>query len=71
MIRPEKVLYKEALETRAYHEQDPVHSNGMAEVLPQKVEPALALIEGTKHTLAVAHVNCPQEVAGTVGAEHR
>ena len=43
----------------------------MAEVLPQEVEPALALIEGTKHTLAVAHVDCPQEVAGCVGAEHR
>ncbi len=64
------MLYNKALETRAYHEQDPVHGNGMAQVLPQEVEPALALIKGTKHTLAVARVDCPQEVAGSVGAEH-
>lgn len=55
---------------KPYHEQDPVHGNGMAEVLPQEVQPALALIKRAKHAVAMAMVDGPQEVAGRVCAQH-
>lgn len=65
-----RALTAERIAQKPHHEQDPVHGNSVAQVLPHEVPPALALIVGAKYAMAMAMVDCPQEVAGSVCAQH-
>ncbi len=55
----------------AHIEEDPVEREGVAQVLEEEAEPAGALYKVPEDALAVAEVDGPQEVPGSVPHKHR